>query len=80
MKSESEVAQCPTLCDPVDCSPAGSCIHGIFQARILEWVAISFSELDHTTVYLLKYRDLLQVSFIELDKAVVRVITLTSFL
>ena len=41
---ESEVAQsCPTLCDPVDCSPPGSSIHGILQARILEWVAISFS-------------------------------------
>ena len=39
-----EVAQmCPTLCDPVDWSPPGSSIHGIFQARVLEWVAISFS-------------------------------------
>ena len=38
------VAQaCLTLCDPMDCSPLGSSIHGIFQARILEWVAISFS-------------------------------------
>ena len=44
VKSESEVTQsCPTLCNPVDCSPPGSSIHGIFQARILEWVAISFS-------------------------------------
>ena len=44
MKSESEVRQsCPTLCDPVDCSPPGSCAHGILQARILEWVAIFFS-------------------------------------
>ena len=34
---------CPTLCDPKDCSPPGSSVHGIFQARILEWVAISFS-------------------------------------
>ena len=34
---------CLTLCDPVDCSPPGSSVHGIFQARILEWVAISFS-------------------------------------
>ena len=34
---------CLTLCDPVDCSPPGSSIHGILQARILEWVAISFS-------------------------------------
>ena len=39
-----EVAQsCPTLCDSMDCSPPGSSIHGILQARILEWVAISFS-------------------------------------
>ena len=37
------VAQsCPTLCDPMDCSPPGSSVHEIFQARILEWVAISF--------------------------------------
>ena len=41
---ECEVAQsCPTLCDPVDCSLPRSSIHGIFQARVLEWVAISFS-------------------------------------
>ena len=38
------VAQsCPTLRDPKDCSPPGSSVHGILQARILEWVAISFS-------------------------------------
>ena len=43
-QSESEVAQsCPTLSDPMDCSPPGSSIHGIFQARILEWATISFS-------------------------------------
>ena len=41
---ESEVTQsCPTLCDPMDCSLPGSSVHGIFQARVLEWVAISFS-------------------------------------
>ena len=34
---------CPILCDPVDCSPPGSSVHGILQARILEWVAVSFS-------------------------------------
>ena len=34
---------CSTLCDPMDCSPPGSCVHGILQARILEWVAISSS-------------------------------------
>jgi len=33
---------CPTLCDPMDCSPPGSSVHGIFQARILEWVTITF--------------------------------------
>ena len=44
VKSESEVAQSyPTLSDPMDCSLPGSSIHGIFQARVLEWVAISFS-------------------------------------
>ena len=44
VKSESEVAQsCPTLCNPMDCSLPGSSIHGILQARVLEWVAISFS-------------------------------------
>ena len=42
MKSESEVAQsCPTLSDPMDCSLPGSSIHGIFQARVLEWGAIA---------------------------------------
>ena len=42
--SEVKVAQsCPTLCDPMDCSPPGSSVHGILQARILDWVAISFS-------------------------------------
>ena len=44
VKSESEVAQsCPTLIDPMDCSPPGSSVHGIFQARVLEWGAIAFS-------------------------------------
>ena len=45
VKSESEVAQsCLTLRDPMDCSPAGSSIYAILQARVLEWVAIAFSE------------------------------------
>ena len=45
VKSESEVApSCPTLSDPMDCSPPGSSIRGIFQARVLEWGAIAFSE------------------------------------
>ena len=45
VKRESEVAQsCPTLCDPMDCSLPGSSIYGIFQARVLEWGAIAFSD------------------------------------
>ena len=44
VKSESEVAQsCLTLCDPMDCSLPGSSVHGVFQARVLEWGAIAFS-------------------------------------
>ena len=45
VRHESEVAQsCPTLSDRMDCSPPGSSIHGIFQARVLEWDAIAFSK------------------------------------
>ena len=45
VKSESEDTQsCPTLSDPIDCSLPGSSIHGIFQARVLEWGAIAFSD------------------------------------
>src|SRR5574341_33797 len=45
VKSESEVAQsCPTFSDPMDYSLSGSSIHGIFQARVLEWGAIAFSD------------------------------------
>ena len=44
-KSESEVTQsCPTLSDPMDCSLPDSSIHGIFQSKVLEWVAIAFSK------------------------------------
>ena len=46
VKSESEVAQlCPTLSDPMDCSPPGSSVHGTLQTRVLEWGAIAFSNL-----------------------------------
>ena len=49
-KSGSEVAQsCPTLSNPMDCSPPGSSIHGIFQARVLEWGAIAFSNWSKST-------------------------------
>ena len=60
--SESEVSQlCPTLCDPVDYSPPGSSVHGILQARILEWVAISFSRGSYGP------RDRIQVSALWAD-------------
>ena len=53
VKSESEVAQsCLTLRDPMDCSLPGSSVHGIFQARVLEWGAIAFSRSD--TLILIK--------------------------
>ena len=53
VKSESEVAQpCPTLSDPTDCSPPGSSVHRIFQARALEWGAIAFSIVSHKALYL----------------------------
>ena len=49
VKSENEVVQlCPALSDPMDCSLPGSSVYGIFQARVLEWVAIAFSGLSHS--------------------------------
>ena len=60
VKSESEVAQsCPTLSDPVDCSLPGSSVHGIFQARVLEWGAIAFSGNIAITA-LLKYNPIIK--------------------
>ena len=45
VKSESEVAQsCLNLSDPMDCSPPGSSVHGIFQAKVLEWDAIAYPD------------------------------------
>ena len=50
VKRESEVAQsCPTLSDPMNCSLPGSSVHGIFQARVLEWGATAFSERKLST-------------------------------
>ena len=47
VKSQSEVTQsCPTLSDPTDCSLTGSSVHGVFQARVLEWGAIAFSDTN----------------------------------
>ena len=55
VKTESEVAQsCPTLSDPMDCSLPGSSVHGIFQARVLEWAAIAFSNLRGTSIQVTK--------------------------
>ena len=55
VKSESEVAQSsPTLRDPMDCSLPGSSVHGIFQARVLEWVAIAFSNIK---LFLIDFED-----------------------
>ena len=96
VKSESEISQpCPTLSDPMDCSLPGSSIHGIFQARVLEWVAIAFS--NDMLVGLYGPRSIFPVvitmtclswvalhgmvhSFIGLDKAVALVIRLVCFL
>ena len=63
-ESESEVAQsCLTLCDPMDCSLPGSSFHGIFQARVLEWVAISFSKMG--TIKDRNYMDLTEAEDIK---------------
>ena len=52
VKSEREVVQsCPTLRDPMGCSPPGSSVYGIFQARVLEWGAIAFSKMLYTQSY-----------------------------
>ena len=59
VKSESKVTQsCPTLCNPMDCSPPGSSIHGIFQARVLEWGAIAFSDEKKLGILILWIRRL----------------------
>ena len=58
VKSESEVAQsCPTLSDPMDCSPPGSLVYGIFQAAVLEWgaIALDLTILNKFTIDLHSY-------------------------
>ena len=66
VKSESEVAQsCPTLRDPVDCSPPGSSVHGIFQARVLEWGAIASS--DFRGMYIIKGKQISIIFFQSLE-------------
>ena len=80
VKSEIEVAQsCPTLSDPMDCSLPGSSVHGIFQARVLEWIGTAFSkkmlttwkESDDQTRQHLKSRDVTLPTKICLVKATV---------
>ena len=66
MKSEREVTQsCPTLSDPMDCSLPGSSIHGIFQARVLEWGAIAFSESHSVMSNSLRPPGILQARILE---------------
>ena len=75
VKSESEDAQsCPTLSDPMDCSPPGSSVHGIFQARVLEWGAIAFSaklmllyKIDSQCEFCVCLRELKQGLCVNLD-------------
>ena len=70
VQSESEVAQsCPTLSDPMDCSPPGSSIHGIFQARVLEWGATAFSMTNLDSIF--KSRDITLPTKVHLVKAMV---------
>ena len=62
VKSESEVAQsCPTPSDPMDCSPPGPYVHGIFQARALEWGATAFSNVYATLSYFQVYSNVIQL-------------------
>ena len=81
VKRESEVAQsCPTLSDPMDCSLPGSSIHGIFQARVLEWGAIAFSVIilrrqyspNWWTVNKIPIRNPYE-QFVEIDKLVSKI-------
>ena len=66
VKSESEVTQsCLTLSDPMDCSPPGSSIPGIFQARVLEWGAIAFS-LSYNSTHLFSHSSGVQKSEISI--------------
>jgi len=68
VKSESEVTQsCPTLRDPVDCSLPGSSVHGIFQARVLEWGAITIGKIDSQREFAVCLRKLKQGLYINLQ-------------
>ena len=78
VKSESEVIQsCPTPRDPMDCSQPGSSIHGICQARVLEWVAIAFSEERYDSI--LKSRDIIFPIKVHIVKAMVFLVALYGY-
>ena len=77
VKSEREVAQsCPTLSDPMDCSLPGSSIHGIFQARVLEWGAIAFSVYIHKYIYIL-YIVTITITYIDIMYLYMYIFTIT---
>ena len=83
VKSENEVAQsCPTLSDPMDCSLPGSSVHGIFQARVLEWGAIAFSTemqyLDAKYLSQKRQNDLCSLQGKPFNITIIQVYTLTS--
>ena len=65
---------CPTLCNPMDCSPPDDSVHGILQARILEWAAISYSKMKqdhHISIFIKKCLDLkpsFKVEYAEVQK------------
>ena len=70
VNSESDVTQsCMTLCNPMDCSPPGSSVHGIFQARVLEWGAIAFStpKMLVTVILVMPWGKQLYVSGLDLE-------------
>ena len=78
VKSESEVAQsCPTLSDPTDCSLLGSSVHGIFQARVLEWGAIAFSK--DLTFLILSFKPASSLSSFTLIKRLFNSSSLSAF-
>ena len=67
VKSKSEVTQsCPTLPDPLDCSPSGFSAHRIFQARVLEWFALETNR-DHSVVFEIASKECISDSFVDHD-------------
>ena len=75
VKSQSEVAQsCPTLRDPIDCSLPGSSVHGIFQARVLEWDATAFSKTVYTPK--LCYHPYIRLLLIPNDSIIISILQL----